>query len=382
MTDDLRVSVLSPYPFHMVDQARELHKNGVLERMVTAVPRSRVGLPSEKVSNRLYLSGLWYFARNAVPRAAPAMNRTIIRDFDRWAVRHLGSPTVVNGLSGLATNTLEAASRRGSGVCCDRGSWHILEQKQVLDDEAEHIGCPRARFEPFGLERELREYELADRILVPSEQARQSFIRRGIDPAKVAKVPFGVDISAFTPPTDPRRSGAIVSVGTVGMRKGHRYLVDAFRSLPPDSASLTLVGPVENGWAERLDFRRGDVRAVGAVPRHRVIDELQNASVFVLASLEEGLALVIAQAMACGLPVIATEATGVRELVTDGVEGLIVAPGDSEALAEALEQLLADPERATEMGRAARQRVESFGGWDRYGRQVVDVFRAVHEARS
>jgi glycosyltransferase involved in cell wall biosynthesis len=107
-----------------------------------------------------------------------------------------------------------------------------------------------------------------------------------------------------------------------------------------------------------------------------VIEELQRASVFVLASVEEGLALVIAQAMACGLPVIATEATGVRELITDGVEGVVVPdPPDAQTLAEAMDSVLADSDRAQAMGVAARRKVESFGGWDRYGLQLVAAFR-------
>ena len=118
------------------------------------------------------------------------------------------------------------------------------------------------------------------------------------------------------------------------------------------------------------------MRTTGPVSRSRVIEELQRASVFVLASVEEGLSLVIAQAMACGLPVIATEATGVRELITDGVEGIVVsAPPDAQVLAEAMDCLLSDSERARAMGAAARRKVESLGGWDRYGRQLVDAFR-------
>jgi glycosyltransferase involved in cell wall biosynthesis len=103
---------------------------------------------------------------------------------------------------------------------------------------------------------------------------------------------------------------------------------------------------------------------------------LQRASVFVLASVEDGFGLVIAQAMACGLPVIATEATGIRELITEGVEGIVVpAPPDAQTLAEAMDSLLSDPDRARAMGTAGRRRVESFGGWDRYGRQLVAAFR-------
>ena len=376
MSEDLKVTVVSPYPFHMVDQARELHKAGVLERVVTAIPRSRVGLPKAQVVNRLRWSAFRRVARRAVPRADPPLNRKVVRDFDRWAESRLGEPTVVNALSGYATQTLARAADRGVTVFCDRGSWHILEQRMVLDRESERIGAPREHFDPFMIDRELREYQLAARILVPSEPARQSFIRQGIDAARVVKVPYGVDISAFSPPTEERLSGAIVSVATVGLQKGHQHLMEGFRMLREPNATLTLVGKVTPGWGERLRLDQGGVRATGPVSRSRVIQEMQRASVFVLASVQDGFGLVIAQAMACGLPVIATEATGIRELITDGVEGIVVpAPPDAQTLAEAMDSLLSDPDRARAMGAAARRRVESFGGWDRYGSQLVAAFR-------
>jgi len=360
----------------MVSQARQLHQAGVLERMVAAVPRSRIGLPSELVNTRLRWSGFRWVARRALPRVDPLLSREVVLDFDRWAASHLGAPSVVNGLSGLATETLSRASARGATVFCDRGSWHILEQQRVLDEEANRIGAPRARFDPFMIDRELREYQLADRILVPSEPARLSFIRRGIEAGRVVKVPYGVDISAFSVPTEVRRPGAVVSVATVSLRKGHHHLIQAFRMLRTQNASLTLVGAITPRWDKRLQLDQAGVRATGPVSRTQVIQELQRASVFVLASIEEGLALVIAQAMACGLPIIATEATGARELITDGVEGIVVpAPPDAQTLAGAMDSLLSDSDRAQAMGAAARRKVESLGGWDRYGSQVVAAFR-------
>ena len=376
MNDNLKVTVLSAYPFHMVDQARQLHHAGVLERMVTAVPLSRVGLPRDVVSTRLRWSGVRRIARRAACRADPLLSRQVVRDFDRWAASHLGEPSVINGLSGFATDTLSRASARGIAVFCDRGSWHILEQRRVLDEEADRLGAPREHFDPFMIDRELREYQLADRILVPSEPARQSFIQRGVDAKRVVKIPYGVDVSAFSMPTEERCPGAVVSVATVGLQKGHTHLLQAFHMLGTKNKSLTLVGAVRPGWDRRLRLNQPGIRTTGPVSRSRVIGELQRASVFVLASVHDGLALVIAQAMACGLPVIATEATGVRELVTDGVEGIVVpAPPEAQVLAEAIDYLLSDRERARAMGAAARRKVESLEGWDRYGRQLVETFR-------
>ena len=376
MSPDLRVTVVSAYPFHMADQARQLHRQGVLERMVTGVPRSRIGLPAEVVRSRLPWSAARRIGGRALPAADPWLNRLVVRDFDRWSRSQLGEPSVVNALSGFATDTLAAASARGAATFCDRGSWHILEQKRVLDEEADRIGVLPPEFDPFLVDRELREYELADRILVPSEPVRRSFLRRGIEPSRVVKVPYGVDVSAFCPPSGQRRHGAVVSVAAVGLRKGHHHLLQAFRLLRTADANLTLVGPVSRRWAARLRLDEPGIRATGRVGRDRVIDELQQASVFVLASVEEGLALVIAQAMACGLPVVATEATGAEELITNGVEGILLpAPSDDTDLAAAIDSILSDDDLARAMGTAARHKVESLGGWDRYGQQLVQVFR-------
>ncbi len=375
MSTSLSITVLSPYPFHMVDQARQLYRAGVLERMVTAVPCSRVGLPRDMVSTRLRVSAIRRAVGRSLPSADPFFNRAVIRDFDHWAKNQIGSPTAINSLSGFATSTLSSASERGLTVFCDRGSWHILEQKRILDEEADRIGVPRERFDPFLIDRELREYEIADKILVPSETARRSFLRRGTDASRVVKVAYGVDISQFSTPTQERHPGAIVSVATIGLRKGHHNLLQAFNMLRTRNATLTLVGPISAGYDRYLDLDQPNVRVTGRVSRSTVIRELQQASIFVLASIEEGLALVIAQAMACGLPVISTEATGASELITNGVEGIIVPGSSAENLAQAIDCLLSDNVRSRAMGAAARRKVEAIGGWERYGRQLVAAFR-------
>ena len=376
MNTSLNITVLSPYPFWMVDQARQLYRAGVLERIVTAVPRSRVGLPSDVVSTRLRMSGLRRVMGRSLPSTGPFLNRAVIRDFDRWANSQIGSPSAINSLSGFATSTLSSASERGLTVFCDRGSWHIIEQKRILDEEADRIGLPREHFDPFIIDRELREYEIADKIIVPSEAARRSFLRRGIDASRVVKVPYGVDVSQFSAPTEERCPGAIVSVATIGLRKGHHHLLQAFKMLRTRNATLTLVGSVSARYGRYLNLDQPAVRMTGPVSRSIVIRELQQASIFVLASIEEGLALVIAQAMACGLPVIATEATGASELITDGVEGIIVPASSAENLAQAIDYLLSDIVRSRAMGAAARRKVEAIGGWERYGHQLVAAFRA------
>jgi starch synthase len=96
---------------------------------------------------------------------------------------------------------------------------------------------------------------------------------------------------------------------------------------------------------------------------------MSQSHVLALPSVEEGLALVQAQAMACGCPVIGTTATGAEDLFTNGREGFIVPERDSLALASRLQQLADDPALRSSMSAAALQRVRALGGWDTYGEQ-------------
>jgi glycosyltransferase involved in cell wall biosynthesis len=97
----------------------------------------------------------------------------------------------------------------------------------------------------------------------------------------------------------------------------------------------------------------------------------------VLASVEEGLALVQAQAMACGLPVIATTNTGAEDLFTDGVEGFIIPIRSPEAIREKIEWMIDNRERRDKMSAAALEQVKSLGGWNRFGELVEDVYKTL-----
>jgi len=118
------------------------------------------------------------------------------------------------------------------------------------------------------------------------------------------------------------------------------------------------------------------VMFVGAVPQAELIGYMSRSHVMVLPSVEEGLALVQAQAMAVGCPLIATEATGSEDLFTDGVEGFIVKDRDVDALSARLQQVADDAALRERMSAAAMLRVQGMGGWDAYGRKWDDF---IHE---
>jgi glycosyltransferase involved in cell wall biosynthesis len=155
----------------------------------------------------------------------------------------------------------------------------------------------------------------------------------------------------------------LLFVGRLAAVKGVAVLIDAFvevlRSHP--EARLTLIGDgAERSALEALAKRRGVAERIefaGFRSQDEVADALAEADLFVLPSFAEGVPVVLMEAMAARLPVVASRIAGVPELVEDGTSGLLVPPGDAAALATAVGTLLADPERRARMGQAGRARV-------------------------
>ncbi|MHC4862050.1 MAG: glycosyltransferase [Planctomycetota bacterium] len=177
----------------------------------------------------------------------------------------------------------------------------------------------------------------------------------------------GIDVGAWGE-LGGRATGVrprILSVAALREKKGHHVLIRALTSLP--EAELTIVGEgPERPRLERLIGRLGlaaRVTLAGAEPPDRVRERMAEADVFALACVRarngdlDGVPISLMEAMAAGVPVVATRISGVPELVCDGEEGLLAPPGDPDAMAARIREVLADPTRARRMARNAREKV-------------------------
>jgi len=199
-------------------------------------------------------------------------------------------------------------------------------------------------------------------IVAVSEATRASLIAQGYPADLVETVHNGIDAG----PAKPTRlvdGPSVVEVARLAPAKGQMELLRAMERI---SASVVFVGEdLERGGAYARELRQEAERlkvadrAVFAGRRDDVAALLAGADVFCLPSHVEGLPLVVLEAMAQGVPVVATAVGGTPELVIDGTTGVLVGPGDVDTLARALADLLADPERARRMGAAGRERVRT-----------------------
>jgi glycosyltransferase involved in cell wall biosynthesis len=191
----------------------------------------------------------------------------------------------------------------------------------------------------------------------------------GIPPEKVHVIPYGVRLDHFTRTEEsPQNSFEVLFAGQVSLRKGIPYLLQAFSRLNHPNKRLTIVGAIQDDMRTLLStLPTGNVVFTGTLPQSQLAKKMSASHLLVLPSIEEGLALVQGQAMACGCPVLATTATGAEDLFTDGHEGFIVPDRNVDALTEKMQQIADDPALQRRLSEAALLRIKNLGGWDQYG---------------
>lgn len=364
--------------FHAFDLASELYRHNALRGVATTYPGriARRWLPADvEIKSAAPLELLRRF-RDRFP-IGPESDAYIAEHFGRFAARHipLGADLIVTW-SAASLEVIKVAQSQDIPTILERGSTHILHQNKIVRDAYERVGMIHRSTDQRIIERELAEYEMADRIAVPTHFAAKTFVERGIAPDKILVNPYGATISAGK--ARRRAQGAITRilfVGGVGPRKGVPTLLDAVSRLS-QPAELVLAGPVEPGMEDLLAGRqRQSVSVLGAVSADRVAEEMADADIFCLPSVEEGLSLALLQALGAGLPVIATAESGAEDVIEQNREGFIIPVHDQAVLSERLELLIGNSSMRDQMALAAKQRVALGFSWSDYGDRAISLYK-------
>jgi glycosyltransferase involved in cell wall biosynthesis len=224
----------------------------------------------------------------------------------------------------------------------------------------------------------------ADRVIAVSEHIAEQAIELGVEPSRVRVIRSGVDTERFRPRDRvsarrrlevPERAHLVLFVGNLEPRKQVHLLLQAMACVREHvpGARLLIVGSGESAGADdqttRLRLLAAElgisdaVRFVGRLPDERLLDAYAAADVFALPSSSEAQGIVVLEAMACGLPVVASRVGGLIGTIRDAETGFLVPPGDVDALANRLLELLRDPARRDAMGATARRAVEKRFTW-------------------
>jgi 2-deoxystreptamine N-acetyl-D-glucosaminyltransferase/2-deoxystreptamine glucosyltransferase len=221
----------------------------------------------------------------------------------------------------------------------------------------------------------------ADAVIALTPSTARQLRGDGIPAGRVHVIPPGYDPALFaTAAADPFPGlprPRVAYLGRLAPQKDVGTLLEAFARLPAGTRLLLVGdGPDRPALQRRAQTFGGRVHFAGFVPHTTVPAVLQHADLLVLPSLYEDLSSVLIEAMAAGLPVVATRVGGTADLVHDGVNGLLVPPGDPAALAAAVSAVLADPAAAARLAAAARRTAAGYA-WPDLARAVLQVYRHV-----
>lgn len=220
-------------------------------------------------------------------------------------------------------------------------------------------------------------------VTTVNDEMRARLTEWGVDPARSSVVPMGVDLAPAVAAraTTTRRPGHVVAVGRLVEKKGFGNLVEALRGVDDVDWSLTVVG--DGPWRERLKRQAQGlpVTFLGQRGKTEVLATLASATVVALPSVpaangdQEGLPVTLLEAAAVGAAIVASDLPGIRDVVRDDVSGLLVQPGDVDALRAALVRALTD-EDARDRYQAGATTVASEYATERIGARYRDVLRA------
>jgi starch synthase len=223
-------------------------------------------------------------------------------------------------------------------------------------------------------EAEREELHGAKLIVTSSTFTKQTLVESGVPLEKIRVVPHGVDCNRFSPgAVIAGRPFRFVFAGLVNAHKGVPILLQAWQQLKPANAELWIVGRPSGKVEALLPNLRG-VRYLGQVPQSELPAIFGQCDVFVFPSYSEGFALVLLQAMACGLPIITTSSTAGPDLLAEGGGGWLISRGNVEQLAQTMSGCIGSSDKVRQEGRRAREIAERFS-WEEYGNRWLAVLK-------
>ncbi len=316
----------------------------------------------------------------------------IYQDLDRRVARRartLGAAGLLRGVYAYedgAEDSFAAARELGLARFYDLPIGYWRSAQAIYREEAARLPEWAATLDGIRdseqkLARKEREITGASRILVASRFTEGTLATCPGERGPVDVIPYGAPDRGWADPAPPAAPGRLraIFVGALTQRKGVSYLLEAVARLAP-RVELTLVGARLDVPCAPLDAALRTHRWIPSLTHHEVLEEMRRHDVLVFPSLFEGFGLVILEALACGLPVIATPHTGGPDVLTEGEDGFVTPVRDVDALAGALETLLSSPARLAEMKAAALAKARALT-WEKYRRGVERAVRAGLESQ-
>ncbi len=350
----LKIAIVVHGRFHAFDLARALLERGHGVFLFTNYPKwavAKFGIPKKQVYS-FWIHGVlarltWWARQNF---GFPYPEAWLHEMFGAWASAEVNKEEwdVVHAWSGISEETRlhpKALKSRRLKILL-RGSAHIHTQSRILGEEEKRTGVSLDRPSDWVIAREEREYDLADKVLVLSTFAYNSFIEEGFPPEKLMLLPLGVQTESFRPSRETIEtrcerilSGAplrILYVGALSFQKGMWDMADILRKVNKGRFQFRLVGQVTREFRKLFSELKHSAAFIPKQPQRELPKSYAWADLFIFPTLHDGFAQVLTQAQASGLPILTTTNCSGPDLIKEGETGWIMPTRNPESFMERL----------------------------------------------
>ncbi len=372
----MKITILVGGRFHAFNLAEEIDKKGYLLQLITSYPKFYI-----KKNFKIDIKKIRTIIAKEIISRIPFINRIlddyISNYFERTAskILNFNETDILVGWSGFSLASFQKAQKHKVIKILERGSTHIKFQRDILLQEYNRLGIKPNLPSKNIIDKELKEYELADYIIVPSEFAKKTFIDKGFQNEKIIKIPYGVNIHDFQKEITKKDTNIyrFIYVGQCSVRKGIVYLLRAFSDLNLENSELIIVGNIDKELKPLLSkfFNNKKIKFYNS-QKQKDLNKFYNISdAFITCSLEEGLSMVQLQAMACELPLICTPNSGSEDIIDTDVDGFIIPIRDVEMLKNKMKFLYENPDISRKMGKNAKKKSTNYLTWKKYGEKII-----------
>ncbi len=349
--------------FHHFPIAKILHERNQLSKVICGYPWFKLkneNIPKQNVGSYGIFQILRYVLKKSFfsKKIDEILNTTNSKYIDKKIYETIEKNIDVDVLITLSPIGLESGRKmikNSKTYICERSSAHILYQEKLLAEEYKEFMNKDFKINPYFIETELKMYEESDIIMVPSQFAKNSF--KGELLNKVYVNEFGTDTANFFLNNDIKKSEKyfdVIFIGQKSFQKGLHYLIEAFNKLKHPYKRLHVIGSdtIDKPFFDKK-LKKENIIVYGHVPQLKLNNIINKCHVFVLPSIQEGLAMVTLQALSSGCPIIISEHTGTSEIVKKYNCGTVVPIRNTQSIINSLEELIDNKDKLKKMSENA-----------------------------
>lgn len=363
----IKVNILTTGRFHLLDLARELANQKVNVRFYSYVPKSRCelfGLPKKCSVSLLWIALPFLFIEKFVGKSS-VLTRMKNYLLDVFLACFMRDCDVLILLGSVFNYSIKRAKKRGIVTILEWGSLHILDQIEMFKKDRPL----------WNTQNELWEYQACDYISIAGKHVEKTFIDRGVCPNKLIVNPYGVNLEDFYP-TECTKEYDLLFVGGWRYEKGCDLIIELCKKHP--NLKFLHVGSIVG-----LEFPLlNNMTHVDAVDQKILVEYYKKAKIFVLPSRADGFGMVLIQALACGLPIVASNRTGastIQDYLLEKEWINVMESIDIVSLEKCVTDALSQASRQNGLRNYSNECINSFS-WEAYGRRYyTNLMNIQHE---